>query len=548
MPKYSVTSPSGEVFDVNAPEGASEADAIEYVKKNYIVGAAATPSDPYKETAQEGSNFLAGMGGGMKGLYLGAKQMLGQATDQEIADHKQAVNGLNSTASGMAGNFAGLAIPAAATALIPGANTFTGGALTGAVFGALDPVSGGESRLKNMGMGTLFGLGGQAVASTVGRINQPVRATLPANAQDLASKAGAMGIELNAAQSTGSKPLRWIDSALDNLPMTAEKQSVMKAAQREAWQKKLMEQTGATSSDASSGVMGSIKDRIGQVFNDLSARNTVTLDKTAVKALGNVKVENAKAGPLGSGKVNEVVDWLEGLSKPTGSPILGPNGRPFPVPAQPLEGEVYQRARSVLSKASSDAYGAKNSALGKSLKDLRNALDDAAERSIAPADAAAWKEARTQYGALKAIEKATDPVTGSIGPLKLINELKRKNPNGMIFGKGDQTLPDIAKVGKQFIAENLPDSGTAQRGWYMNMLQNPTTHLGGLTGFLTGGPAGALVGTAAGAATPLAAQRALWSDAGKRYFTNGLVQNEDLARAAAIATQGGSMGLLNIAQ
>lgn len=512
------------------------------------VGADSTPLDPYKETAKEGSNFLAGMGGGMKGLYLGAKQMLGQASDQEIADHKQAVNGLNSTASGMAGNFAGLAIPAAATALIPGANTFTGGALTGAVFGALDPVSGGESRLKNMGMGTLFGLGGQAVASTVGRINQPVRATLPANAQDLASKAGAMGIELNAAQSTGSKPLRWIDSALDNLPMTAEKQSVMKAAQREAWQKKLMEQTGATSSDASSGVMGSIKDRIGQVFNDLSARNTVTLDKTAVKALGNVKVENAKAGPLGSGKVNEVVDWLEGLSKPTGSPILGPNGRPFPVPAQPLEGEVYQRARSVLSKASSDAYGAKNSALGKSLKDLRNALDDAAERSIAPADAAAWKEARTQYGALKAIEKATDPVTGSISPLKLINELKRKNPNGMIFGKGDQTLPDIAKVGKQFIAENLPDSGTAQRGWYMNMLQNPTTHLGGLTGFLTGGPAGALVGTAAGAATPLAAQRALWSDAGKRYFTNGLVQNEDLARAAAIATQGGSMGLLNIAQ
>jgi hypothetical protein len=418
----------------------------------------------------------------------------------------------------------------------------------GAGFGALDPVSKDESRLKNMGMGAVFGLGGQAVANTVGRMNRPVRAALPANAQDLASKASAMGIDLNAAQLTGSKPLRWIDSALDNLPMTAEGQSVLKAGQREAWQKKLMEQTGEKASDASSGVMGSIKDRIGSVFNDLSARNTVTLDKTAVKALGNVKVENAKAGPLGSGKVNEVVDWLEGLSKPTGSPILGPNGKPFPVPAQPLEGEVYQRARSVLSKASKDAYGASNSALGKSLKDLRNALDDAAERSIAPADAAAWKEARTQYGALKAIEKATDPVTGVVSPLKLVNELKRKNPNGMIYGKGDQTLPDIAKVGKQFIAENLPDSGTAQRSWYMSMLQNPIAPIGGLTGFMTGGPVGALAGTAAGAATPLAAQRALWSDAGKRYFSGGLLQNDDLARAAAIAAQGGTMGLLNLAQ
>lgn len=53
MPKYSVTSPSGEVFDVNAPEGASEADAIEYVKKNYTVQKGETPSKPFGQKMNE---------------------------------------------------------------------------------------------------------------------------------------------------------------------------------------------------------------------------------------------------------------------------------------------------------------------------------------------------------------------------------------------------------------------------------------------------------------------------------------------------------------
>lgn len=34
MPKYSVTAPDGSVYEVNAPEGATEAQAIEYVQKN----------------------------------------------------------------------------------------------------------------------------------------------------------------------------------------------------------------------------------------------------------------------------------------------------------------------------------------------------------------------------------------------------------------------------------------------------------------------------------------------------------------------------------
>lgn len=197
-----------------------------------------------------------------------------------------------------------------------------------------------------------------------------------------------------------------------------------------------------------------------------------------------------------------------------------------------ISGKEYQLVRSSLSKASRGA-GVNNPELGHALRSLRNALDDAAEASMSAEDKAAWQLVRSQYKSLKTIEKAADPATGNISPLKLYSELGRANPQGMRYGMGDQTLPNLAKVGKQYIAEALPDSGTAQRSWYMNMLQNPTTSLGAVTGgLLTGGAPGAVVGMAAGAGTPLAAQRLMWS--GSNYLRNGLLSQGTLGKVQSI--------------
>lgn len=482
-----------------------------------------------------------GLASGPINMYLGAKQLLGGLSPEEqdvLKYNRQAEQ--DAPVSSIASNIGTLA-PAM---LIPGVNTMAGSAAVGGLSGMLQPTEGDESRIANTLGGAAGGMVGQGVANTVGRMVRPVRATLSPQDAALAGKAQQMGIDLNAAQQTGSKPLRWIDSALDNLPMTAERQAERKLAQRQAWQSKVMAQAGENADNAGPDVMGAAKDRLGQLFSDLSARNTVTLDPQAQAAIRAVEVENAKAGPLANGKVSQVTEWLRSLSQPQGSPILGPNGKPLPVPPSPIEGKVYQDVRSILTKESADAFRSQNSRLGQSLKELRNALDDAATRSISSQDAQAWGAARSQYKALKAIEKATDPATGQVSPKKLINELTRKNPGGMIYGQGDQTMPDIARVGKQFIAENLPDSGTAQRSWYMNALQNPTTTLGGLFGGLTGGPVGAGIGLAAGAGTPLAAQRALWSNAGKRYLNQGAVnvpqELADMLRAASAT--GGIVG------
>lgn len=479
--------------------------------------------------------------------YLGAKQFFGELSpvEQDVlrqnreAEKKAPVSSILSSIGTIA-----------PTMVIPGANTAVGASVIGGTMGGVfTPTEEGESRVGNAAMGTVGGLVGNGIANVAGRMVRPVRSTLVPQEQALADKATDMGITLNAAQRTGSKPLRWIDSALDNLPITAEKQATAKLGQREAWQRAALAQTGETADNATAEVMGRAKDRIGQSFRDLSGRNTVTLDAQAQAEIANAAAQNAKAGPLASSKVAEVTQWLDDLTKPGGSPILGANGKPIPTPPQPLSGEQYQEVRSILARKASDAFSSGDSQLGQSLKAIRNALDDAAERSVAPVDAQAWTTARDQWRTLKALEKATDPTTGTISPKKLINELTRKNPQGMIYGKGDQTMPDIARVGKQFIAENLPDSGSAQRSWYMNMLQNPTSGVGGLLGFFAGGPIGALGGVAAGAATPLAAQRALWSEAGKRYFGQGamntpqalaeLLRNGTVSSGIALPLQSG---------
>lgn len=514
-----VKMPDGTII-ANVPDDVTQSQLLKMVNNTKLTTA---KQDPYKMVAQDNSatdNVLAGIGGAMKGLYLGGKQMLGFANQSDIDEHNKAMSGLRSTTSGAVGEVLGNAIPAAVTAVIPGANTYTGAALTGAVLNGMQPLAEGESRaweaVKGAGIGGL----GQGVANIAGRIVKPVQAVQSQADSALVQKAKDMGIKLNAAQETGSKPLRWIDSALDNLPYTAESQAAKKAAQRDMWQSNVLKQAGENANVASTEVLGMAYERLGNTFNALSQKTDVTLGNDFVNAIAAV---DAKKTPFSTG-VDSVIDKALDLAS---------KGK--------ISGSEYQNVRTSLTNAAKGAWSG-NPELGQALKSLRAALDDAAEQSLSSSDRALWQEARSQYQALKTIQKATDPTTGAISPKKLVNELGRKNPNGMYFGAGDQTMPDIARVGKQFIADNLPDSGTAQRRWYMDLLTGGGGALGalGITGAV---PPAAIIGAAAGAATPIAVQKALWGNG--KYLRQGLLNPEYAQNAVRPLMTAAPIGLLS---
>jgi hypothetical protein len=464
-------------------------------------------SDPYAETAKEqstGENFLAGVGGSMKGLYLGAKQMLGAADQGEIDDHKAAMKGLGSTTSGTVGQFAGIAVPAAATALIPGANTLTGSALIGVGFGALEPTAKDESRLQNAAIGGMAGAAGQKIAGAIGRINKPVQSVLTPEKQILAQRAEQMGIPLNIAQQTGSRPLQIIDSVLDNMPLTADRQMAMKDAAKKKFNAAVGQTFGATDERLTPDAIKASRDRIGQQFTDLAERNTLKFDNQAVQQLTDLtenlnKFDTPEVAKIASNYIDDLMSKTQ-------------NGE--------VAGEAYRKFDSALGrKIRSTSNGDLRNALGQIQMTVRETMD----RSISAGDAEAWKQARRQYASLMDVAPiAAKDVEGNVSAKLLWNKVNGKNTK----------LREVAEVGKAF-ANDIPDSGTAQRAFYQRLIENPLTALwqqgvGGLS-------------------MPL--QSSLNSKAGQRYFTQGLLdvspQAARLGKSGVIATP---IGLLQIAE
>lgn len=130
MPIFEVTAPDGRIVEVTAPDGATEQQAIKYAQDNWAElsrqsqpkeQAAQQPS--YRTTAEEFpfiEQVAAGLGGGLKGLELGARQVAGyvspsvKPSEQELSEYESAISGLRGTGGGLIGEFGSLIIPGAA--------------------------------------------------------------------------------------------------------------------------------------------------------------------------------------------------------------------------------------------------------------------------------------------------------------------------------------------------------------------------------------------------------------------------------------------------
>lgn len=481
--------------------------------------------------------FLAGAGKGFVDIGRGAGQRLGLVSEQDIARSRALDAPLMATGAGLAGNIAGNVAAFAPAAMVPGANTMAGAAALGGITGALAPTAEGESVLGNAALGAGGGMAAQGLANTIGRMIRPVRAELPPQTQRLAGVADAAGIPLNAAQRSGSKPLKVLDSVLDYLPFTGDKQAALKGAQKAAWQKALLAEAGENADTATPEVMGRIKDRVGGEFRRLSAAYQMPVDNDLLTALAKVEGDYIKRLPVNQRPI--VQSYIDDLTS-----------------APALPGEIYQSTRSMLQRQS-DGLMRSDPVTAGALKEIRDAVDDAMGRAVqaggTPDDAAAWQAARKQWKVMRAIESSVDGVDGNISPKKFVNEWRRKAKDAMVYGKGSQGVADIARVGKEFIADSVPNSGTAQRQVWQNLLTGGGGALGGLS--LAGAiPPLALASAAAGAATPLVAQKLLWSPAGAHYLTQGLLSDTAVTRAlgdygrAGLLSGGLSLPLVNAAQ
>jgi hypothetical protein len=146
-------------------------------------------------------------------------------------------------------------------------------------------------------------------------------------------------------------------------------------------------------------------------------------------------------------------------------------------------------------------------------------VDEAAYKAAADVgEDAALKTARGQWRNMRTIEplvaKSTD---GRLSPSLLRGEVMKRVPNFAEGGGGD--IADLARIGRSFVADQVPNSGTAQRALAQSLLTGGT--VGGLGWAASGDPMTGAKVAAGSLLLPKVAQMALHSGAAQRFMVNG---------------------------
>jgi len=481
------------------------------------------------------TNALAGAGKSVADTGRGLEQIFAPSAplQQEIDDSRRLDAPLMDTGAGMAGNIAGnlaqtyvggkglqlagegaSAAPALAKALrtmgqsLQNPMGYKQAVGAGAALGAVQPVAEEESRSANAAMGAAGGLAGNALASGIGRVVQPVRSTLSPSAEALAREAEKAGIPLDAAAKTGSKALGYVESAFDSLPFTAGQQARKHTAQDEAFTRAVLKHAGIDADRATPAVLQAQKDALGRQFEQIAARNPIDFNHPQV--MNDIAaLQQEAAGKLTGPDLDAFTRTLDNVLNDVDSSGM-------------LTGQKYQAWREPLRRESK-----KPGALSLYMSKLRGVLDDGfANQAGAGPSGAEVTQARRQWGNLKTTrdalgaggQKASEDL---IDPAKLAAALRSSvGKQGRALGQGD--LDTLVRIGDRFL-KPLPDSGTAQRAMYQRLMTGGGT-MG--TALVAGGLTPGAVGAGATAlALPKALQKILQSDTGQKYLTNKSLQD-----------------------
>lgn len=546
MPTFEIQAPDGGTYHVDGPD---ESGALAALRKMH--GAAPTTMDGVKSTALDVAKSAGvGVGKGVIGLGgavgdltdLGAKGLehaTNYVTDKLGMERYQppqpratsVLNNIPTSASlqknvervtgefykpqTTAGKYAET-VGEFAPAALAGPGGIARRALTQAVVPGIASEAAGQATA-----GTAaepYARLGAALAAPVG-VGAVSRAITPAPAsaarRGLVADLEAEGVNsLTAGQRTGNKTIQYAESILGDAPGAGQGATRIQQEGQRQFTEAAMRRAGG-GADASPEVLANNNARLGQQFQDLSARNNLTPDNQFITDVTNAvqhyrRVPDSQQRAMVQGYIDDIIPHIN---------------------AGQMPGAQYQEMRSRLSRQS-NSLRQSDPTLSEALRDMRNALDGAMNRSIAPADRELWQTTRREYGAQKDIEKAASrageaTAEGQITPANLRNTVSANNRGA--YARGEGQFSELARAGAGVMAP-LPNSGTGQRV----AIHSIATALGGGVGSV-GGPLGSLAGAAAGAAAPAALGRLLMSRPGQAYLGNQLLNAAPADRNAALA-------------
>lgn len=378
--------------------------------------------------------------------------------------------------------------------------TLGSGAVQGGVQTALT-----EGDLSGAGPGAI----GSGVAGAAGKLLRPIGDDAISAARkgyvEILKKAGID--DLSPAQLTGNKNLELIDSVLAETFPTSGTARKTTEGQLKKFTQEAMKKAGIVADDFSPAVREQTEKLFGQKYKDLIKNEIVKIDDEALGRLVDIETKTLAKLPT---NIRPVVEsYLKDIVDTGGS----------------LSGEAYQAARSQLS-SQAKGLSLTDPFTANVLRDLRNTLDEAADRSLPAAKKGAWKELNKQYANYKVLQKAgsmisQDSLEGLISPSALNRAVETANRTKSQAGYSD--LYSLSRAGRSVLADSVPNSGTAQRQLAQQLLTGSlglTT--GGITYGITQDPQTAVLAASGTLAGPKLAQYLLNTPAARTYFTKGI--------------------------
>lgn len=331
-----------------------------------------------------------------------------------------------------------------------------GGGITGGV-------SAGLVNPDDAGMGAMIGgaLPGAAKAAGFGTemLGKGARKIIASNAvapevAQLADRAKQLGIDIPADRIANSKLLNATAASLNYVPFSG----------RAATEKKMQDQLNRALSrtfgqDTDQVTMGLRKasEDLGGEFDRVLQANTVRVDEPFLAALS--QAETRAAAELETGQasiIKKQIDEIMAKASETGQ----------------IDGQAAYNIKKTL-----DRIGKRNSPEAFYAIDLKGDLMEALNRSMTPADAAAFAKTRQHYGSMLTLDKlAQNGVDGDVSIARIAN---MKNI-------GNKDLQELADISAQFLKAREGQHGAMQR-----------VSLGGLAAF-TGYPGALATGVVAG--------------------------------------------------
>ena len=396
-----------------------------------------------------GQKFLAGIGSGLTDVGVGAQQLVGMKSREDVARKRETDAPLLRTGAGIAGNIAGqIAATAPAGALGVAGRGATalrlarGGAMQGGITGAVLPVAGDESRLKNAaegaGLGAAIPVGlrgaGRALAQSPG-LDDMARAMRRLQDQ---------GVALTRADTLRSPAAQQV-ARLGRDSLSGQMARRGGEARRNASiARAVLRHIGEDADSATPEVLTRARTRIGREFEnvysaDTVVRNSPDLIDTLHGVLKNLPHEKGAAQAV-LAEVKRVSGSFKG-GKTTGRTI------------KELTAHLKRRAESARKGQAMDASDA--------YEDIIEGLEEAAFKAAGPEAQKRITVARRQWRNLRAIEKAADrDWGGGISPKKLAGYLSRNKYTRNSYQRAEKGSLELLARDLDSIADKLPDSGT----------------------------------------------------------------------------------------